>query len=382
MIHTLAPLIHLITIHFNTGITNPFRKHSTMPIYENWSCILKLHMRPKCFKHLYLHPTHYNGNYRRFLTLCPTTPLCHPNLKPCAILCDPVPCIHTPPPTQTRALPTVARGDTCTALDDLFFDVSDTEEETDYLDDLFFAGTKDWDCNSCHANSSSDPDYPCPTPDISSYLLKLYAYRQTTLALSRLQHCCQLHQPPTSSTVPSPSSSVAASTSLHAIGGDESDKSEDKDHEVDIVEDKDNEVEVFDPTYPAGGRGGNTHHDIEMSGTPLDLDTFFDTLLGPFFSVDPIPNLAPTVDPTSYPMPMADPTLIPDTFPGSLNDEGSIFFGGGAKWRTKGQAKSIQRRQRTERHIKQIHLHGQHVTPKCFPSWVVMLKWTPRWFPR
>ena len=33
-------------------------------------------------------------------------------LEACTALCDPVPCVHTPPPTQMRALPTVAMGDT------------------------------------------------------------------------------------------------------------------------------------------------------------------------------------------------------------------------------------------------------------------------------
>ena len=33
---------------------------------------------------------------------------------------------------------------------------------------------------------STIPDYPCPSPNTSSYASKPYAYSQTTLALSRL----------------------------------------------------------------------------------------------------------------------------------------------------------------------------------------------------
>ena len=82
VIYTLAPLICLFTMHFNTGITNPFRKHLTMPTYKNWSCILTLHVRAEHFKHFPLHSTHYQKGYRSFLILCPTTPLHHPSLKP------------------------------------------------------------------------------------------------------------------------------------------------------------------------------------------------------------------------------------------------------------------------------------------------------------
>ena len=112
------------------------------------------------------------------------------------------PCFYSSTSVSVCQDPTVAGGgDICTASDDLFFDVLNMEKETDYLDDLFFFDAKDWDCNSCHANSSSDPDYPCPTTlNVSSYALKPYAYSQTTLALSHLWHCHQLCWQPTSPT--------------------------------------------------------------------------------------------------------------------------------------------------------------------------------------
>ena len=49
VIYTLAALIQLITMHFNTSIANPFRKHSMMPTYKNWSCMFTLHVRADIF---------------------------------------------------------------------------------------------------------------------------------------------------------------------------------------------------------------------------------------------------------------------------------------------------------------------------------------------
>ena len=158
-----------------------------MPSYKNWSCTLTLHMRAKHFKHFPLHSAHYHKGYRSFLTLCLPTPLQHLNLKPvllCVTQCH-VYTHHLLP----RCVPyQLLLWGIHTASDDLFFDVLDMEEETDYLDDLFFFDAKDWDCSSCHANSSSDPDYPCPTPNVSSCMSKPYAYSQITLALSHLHH--------------------------------------------------------------------------------------------------------------------------------------------------------------------------------------------------
>ena len=54
VIYTLAALVHLVTMHFDTGIADPFRKHSMMPTYKNWSYMLTLQVRAMYAKTLLL----------------------------------------------------------------------------------------------------------------------------------------------------------------------------------------------------------------------------------------------------------------------------------------------------------------------------------------